>query len=63
MAPSRKSRSVKKKLSNIHEAASSRDKDAANVVKTRQKASAGVQKVFLTYLERSYFHTSIKIME
>ncbi|XP_057419414.1 protein ALWAYS EARLY 3 isoform X2 [Lotus japonicus] len=44
MAPSRKSRSVKKKLSNIHEAASSRDKDAANVVKTRQKASAGVQK-------------------
>ncbi|KAJ1427279.1 SANT/Myb domain [Sesbania bispinosa] len=44
MAPSRKSRSVNKKFSNIHEAASSKDKDAANASKNRQKASAGIQK-------------------
>ncbi|KAJ1395191.1 SANT/Myb domain [Sesbania bispinosa] len=44
MAPSRKSRSVNKKFSNIREAASSKDKDAANASKNRQKASAGIQK-------------------
>ncbi|WJX96119.1 hypothetical protein P8452_77365 [Trifolium repens] len=44
MGPTRKSRSVNKRFSNIREAASSKDKDAANTSKNRQKASPGIQK-------------------
>lgn len=44
MGPTRKSRSVNKRFSNIREAAASKDKDAANTGKNRQKASPGIQK-------------------
>ncbi|KAF7813668.1 Protein ALWAYS EARLY 3 [Senna tora] len=44
MAPSRKSRSVNKRLSNIREAASNKDKIIENVSKTRQHGSPGTQK-------------------
>ncbi|CAI8610606.1 unnamed protein product [Vicia faba] len=44
MGPTRKSRSVNKRFSNIREAASSKDKDAPNTGKNRQKASPGIQK-------------------
>lgn len=57
MAPSRKSRSVNKRFSNIREAASSKDKDAANTSKNRQKASPGIQKVnlFLNLFGTKFF--------
>ncbi|CAL5198850.1 unnamed protein product [Lathyrus oleraceus] len=44
MGPTRKSRSVNKRFSNIREAASSKDKGAPNTGKNRQKASPGIQK-------------------
>ncbi|CAL0325815.1 unnamed protein product [Lupinus luteus] len=44
MAPSRKSRSVNKRFSNIHEAASSKDKSEETASKNKQKASLGTQK-------------------
>ncbi|XP_027192378.1 protein ALWAYS EARLY 3 isoform X2 [Cicer arietinum] len=44
MGPTRKSRSVNKRFSNIREAASSKDKDAANTGKNRKKASPGIPK-------------------
>lgn len=47
MGPTRKSRSVNKRFSNIREAASSKDKDAANTGKNRKKASPGIPKVSL----------------
>lgn len=47
MGPTRKSRSVNKRFSNIREAAFSKDKGAPNTGKNRQKASPGIQKVNL----------------
>ncbi|TKY54128.1 ALWAYS EARLY 3 protein [Spatholobus suberectus] len=44
MAPSRKSRSVNKRFSNVREAASSKDKIVENASKNRLKASPGIQK-------------------
>lgn len=44
MAPSRKSRSVNKRFSNVREAASSKDKIAESPSKNRPKASPGIQK-------------------
>nr|KYP58067.1 Lin-9 isogeny [Cajanus cajan] len=44
MAPSRKSRSVNKRFSNVREAASSKDKNSENASKNRLKASPGIQK-------------------
>ncbi|KAF1875797.1 hypothetical protein Lal_00006427 [Lupinus albus] len=44
MAPSRKSRSVIKRFSNIHEAASSKDKSEETASKNKQKASPSTQK-------------------
>ncbi|KAK7264608.1 hypothetical protein RJT34_32217 [Clitoria ternatea] len=44
MAPSRKSRSVNKRFSNVREAASSKDKTVENASKNRQKAGTGIQK-------------------
>jgi hypothetical protein len=65
MAPTRKSRSVNKRFSNIREAASSKDKDAANTSKNRQKASPGNQKVnlFLNLFGKNFFlYTCIQNM-
>ncbi|XP_027329953.1 protein ALWAYS EARLY 3 isoform X2 [Abrus precatorius] len=44
MPPSRKSRSVNKRFSNVREAASNKDKIAENASKNKQKASPGIQK-------------------
>ncbi|XP_068463380.1 protein ALWAYS EARLY 3 isoform X3 [Phaseolus vulgaris] len=44
MAPSRKSRSVNKRFSSVHETASSKDKITENGSKNRLKASPGIQK-------------------
>ncbi|XP_057752358.1 protein ALWAYS EARLY 3 isoform X1 [Arachis stenosperma] len=44
MAPSKKSRSVNKRFPNVREAASSKDKNAENASKNKQKASPGTQK-------------------
>ncbi|XP_019464011.1 PREDICTED: protein ALWAYS EARLY 3 isoform X2 [Lupinus angustifolius] len=44
MPPSRKSRTVNKRFSNIHEAASGKDKSEENATKNKQKASPGTQK-------------------
>jgi hypothetical protein len=65
MGPTRKSRSVNKRFSNIREAAASKDKDAANTGKNRQKASPGIQKVnlFLNLFETKFFlYTCIQNM-
>lgn len=47
MAPSRKSRSVNKRFTNIREAVSNKDKTTGNVSKIRQHGSPGLQKVHL----------------
>lgn len=56
MAPSRKSRSVNKRFSNVREAASSKDKIAESPSKNRPKASPGIQKVNLfNYFKNKFF--------
>lgn len=57
MAPSRKSKTVNKRLPNIRETASSKDKNAENASKNRQKASPGIQKVnlFLNFFGKKFF--------
>jgi len=56
MAPSRKSKSVNKRFSNVREAASSKDKIAENASKNKQKASPGTQKVNLfPYFGKKFF--------
>jgi len=57
MAPSRKSRSVNKRFSSVHETASSKDKITENGSKNRLKASPGIQKVnlFLYFFDKKFF--------